>query len=177
MKKFLLITLISSLHDGMPMTGHFIKWGYFRHKLTHFFKSWNCCNSLHCLKPLGTKTWLPWVTEWCLQSSTEAYLSLTKIVMILTWDFFEIFNEESSATFIYFVFCAELYGVVTLNQQVHQATFAECLLKWSVVFCHPWNDTVRTNSSFFKVCHHVLPKGLCQILVNFCGGRGQERCQ
>ena len=76
MKKFLLITLISSLHDGMPRAGHFIKInGVVLDINLHiiFFKSWNCWNSLHCLKPLASKTWLP-VTEGCLQSSTEAYL-------------------------------------------------------------------------------------------------------
>ena len=125
--------------------------GDFGHKLTHFL-------SLEIVEILCI-VWSHWQKN--LASShrvmfTEFYwsfnLSLTKIVMILTWDLCEIFNVESSATFIYSVLCAELHGVQTLNQQVHQATFAECLLKWrrsAVIFWHPWNYTVRTNCSFF----------------------------
>ena len=76
-RSLLTTSIISSLHDGISLAGHLIKWRDFGCQLTLFFKSWNCWNSLYCLKPLSTKTWLL-ASGWSLQSPKCTLSKLTK---------------------------------------------------------------------------------------------------
>jgi len=114
----------------------------------------------------------------------KACQSLLKIVRILTRDFFEIFNGESSASFICFAFCAEWWNNYCMECWYWSNKFTRQLVL-SVV-SNEGDQSSSTileinfffygqNQLFIMYCT-VLRKDLFQILVNFCEGsvRGSE---